>query len=271
MSRKVDSGARFGKEMKPVFESPVEDGTMPKEHVEWLCVGAHPDDVEILAGYPIWKNRKDPTVGFTAVVVTCGSRRRNDRLAVRRRREQLRAASLGRYTRLYMLDFLSSEIRAAGHPRVVNELVSILERERPRNVITHNLFDRHPTHVAVAHAVLLALRRLALDKRPERVLGGEVWGSLDWIPDRHRVVLTLPDGGKLQRRLLQIFRSQQATGKNYSRAVWARQVAHQTFWDPYQRDLRFPVSMALDMTPLMNTAPFLVQQFVRQVCRLMRR
>ena len=61
---------------------------------------------------------------------------------------------------------------------------------------THNLADKHETHVAVALRTIAAIRGLPEEERPARLLGCEVWRDLDWMLDEEKVVLDLSRAGK---------------------------------------------------------------------------
>jgi hypothetical protein len=63
-----------------------------------------------------------------------------------------------------------------------------VEAARPQVIYTHNLADKHDTHVAVVLRTLQALRELPREARPEHVYGCEVWRDLDWLSDADKVV-----------------------------------------------------------------------------------
>jgi hypothetical protein len=92
-------------------------------------------------------------------------------------------------------------------------MVGILRAAKPRFVYTHNLADKHDTHVAVALRVIEALRRLEGAERPERVVGCEVWRGLDWLMDSDKVLMDLSAHENMQFALLGVFDSQIAGWK----------------------------------------------------------
>lgn len=114
-------------------------------------------------------------------------------------------------------------------------------------VLTHAPTDRHPTHVAVCAAVVRALRAVSPERRPERLLGCEVWGSLDWLGAGaiRRDVGRLID---LSHRLLGAHQSQLAM-RPYDTAAWGRAVANAVFFDPHEPFEANGELLALDLTP----------------------
>ena len=94
----------------------------------------------------------------------------------------------GEYSVAVQLGYQSAAARDAdGHARLVSELVSLLAAMRPVNLYTHNLLDKHVTHVAVGTATVLAVRALALEQRPMRMVGIEAWRDLDWLGDDEKL------------------------------------------------------------------------------------
>ncbi|HEY5154530.1 MAG TPA: PIG-L family deacetylase, partial [Acidimicrobiales bacterium] len=142
-----------------------------------LGIVAHQDDLEFAALAPIAACRDDPDRWFTGVTCTdgAGSARAgafaactDEEMRVLRRQEQRAAAEIGRYGAIFQLGHPSAAARGDGHGVLVAELVEILEATRPVNVYTHNLADKHSTHLAAVAATIEALRRLPADQRPWR-------------------------------------------------------------------------------------------------------
>ncbi|MDD2534453.1 MAG: PIG-L family deacetylase, partial [Eubacteriales bacterium] len=162
-----------------------------------LCVGAHPDDLEIMAFSAISQCYGQPHMGFVGVTVTNGSGSprsgkyadySDDQMTAIRRLEQNQAADIGKYLAQFQLDYTSQAVKSSA-AAVVDDLLAILTACRPAVIYMHNLFDKHPTHLAVAILTLEALRQLPIDLRPRQVIGVEVWRSLDWLPDHRKVLL----------------------------------------------------------------------------------
>lgn len=230
-----------------------------------LGVGAHPDDVELIAFQGVLAGRKDDARAFGAVVCAdgAGSPRSgqyasfsDDQMRALRSREQSEAARLGRYGLLVQLGLPSARIRPPGggapDSTLVQDLTRIVESTRPATVYTHSLADRHDTHVAVAWATIKALRALPAALRPVRVYGCEVWGSLDWLVGDDR--LRLPVGGhdELCRTLIAAHGSQVNGGKRYDEAAIGRLASNATFDDAYTADRSDRVALAMDLSDLVQ-------------------
>lgn len=226
-----------------------------------LCFSAHQDDIEIMAAQPILECFQQPERWFTGVVVTDGrgSPREglyqdydDETMRLVRFKEQRKAAMVGEYSAQIMLDYPSKLIKDAAHTEAVKDMVQILRACRPQIVYTHNLADKHDTHVGVALRVLAALRQLEPSERPQQVLGCEVWRALDWLVDADKVLLNLSQHENLQAALLGVFDSQIVGGKRYDLASMGRRRANATYFESHGVDNTQGLSFAMDLTPLMN-------------------
>jgi LmbE family N-acetylglucosaminyl deacetylase len=222
-----------------------------------LGVGAHADDLEIMAIHGILECYERPPSSFTGVVVTDGvgspqGRNALDAEALRetRRHEQERAARLGKYGAVVFLDHPSSDVKDAQKPAVINDLRAVLRATRPEVVYTHALSDMHDTHVAVTLRLLAACRELAPDERPARILGCEVWRDLDWLTGIDKVALPVDSQPELQAALLRVFTSQ-LEGKSYERGALGRRAANATFAESHRTDRHERLVWAMDLTPLL--------------------
>jgi LmbE family N-acetylglucosaminyl deacetylase len=236
-----------------------------------LGIGAHQDDLEFMALVAIGACAEDPQRWFTGVACTdgAGSARSgpyadctDDQMVAIRRDEQRAAAEVGGYSALFQLGHLSADIRGAGHGQLVDELVEILAAARPVNVYTHNLADKHSTHVATAAATVEALRRLPADERPWKVVGVEGWRSLDWLGDDEKVLLDATGLDGLASRLAGVFDSQIAGGKRYDLAEQGRRRANATLLSPRQVDDATELTFAFDLTPLVHNVELDPARFV---------
>lgn len=250
---------------RPDFDLFVPDHSEPAlalERTTHLGVGAHADDLEILAAHGIVECFGRADAWFTGVVVTDGAgsaRAPADgeadpdaaRLKATRRREQREAASLGEYGAQLQLAHPSADVKS-GSDAVVRDLEVVLRATRPGVVYTHALSDRHPSHVAVTLALIAACRRLEPGSRPGRVLGAEVWGDLDWLAEADKVRLPLSEREELQAALLGVFASQIGPGKRYDLATLGRRRAHATFSDSHALDRHAGLAYAMDLTPLVD-------------------
>jgi hypothetical protein len=225
-----------------------------------LGIGAHQDDLELMAPSAILEcfGRRDRW--FSGVVVTDGGNSPRagayagyDAAAMRevRRREQDKAAQVGEYSVQLQLGYPSAEVKGNA-AAVVDDLERVLLATRPEQVFTHSLSDRHDTHVAVVLRVLAACRRLPSEALPQRLVGCEVWGDLDWLPAAERVALPLGSREHLQAALLGVFDSQLEGGKRYDLAAMGRRRAHATFSESHQVDRLPGLVWAMDLTPLLH-------------------
>lgn len=242
-----------------------------------LCFAAHQDDIEIMAAHPILECFQQDDKGFTGVIVTDGrgSPRdslykdyTNEEMRLVRFKEQRKAAIVGEYAAQIMLDVSSKVIKDASQRGPVDDILAILHATQPEFVYTHNLADKHDTHVAVALRVIEALRKLDQAERPGRVVGCEVWRALDWMVDSDKVTMDLSVHENLQFALLGVFDSQIAGGKRYDLASMGRRRANATYWESHGADETIGLSYGIDMTPLMidlnlNPAEF-VGQFIQR-------
>jgi LmbE family N-acetylglucosaminyl deacetylase len=238
-----------------------------------LCFAAHQDDIEIMAAQPILECFQQQDKWFTGVVVTDGRGSPRDSLykdysdeemRLIRFKEQRKAAIVGEYTAEIMLDISSKEIKDASQHGAVEDILAILHATQPRFVYTHNLADKHDTHVAVALRVIKALRKLDPAERPEQVVGCEVWRTLDWMVDDDKMIMDLSSHENLQFALLGVFDSQIAGGKRYDLASMGRRRSNATYGASHGVDEATGLSYAMDMTPLMSDSNMDPAEFVGQ-------
>ncbi|HEV7502658.1 MAG TPA: PIG-L family deacetylase [Vicinamibacteria bacterium] len=250
---------------RPGAEIWVPDGQPPAaalSRTTHLGIGAHQDDVEILAQRGILDCFDHRDRWFTAVVVTdgAGSARSgpyaaytDDQMRAVRKREQKKAGTVGEYSAVVLLDYTSGDVKAPKAPPIVADLAAVLSAARPEIVYTHNLADKHDTHVGTALRVIEACRTLPAAQRPSRVLGGEVWRDLDWMCDPDKVALDVQDRESLTAALLGVFDSQITGGKRYDLATAGRQRAHATYHQSHSLDATVALTFAMDLTPLVQS------------------
>jgi LmbE family N-acetylglucosaminyl deacetylase len=223
-----------------------------------MGVGAHQDDLEVMAAHGILEcfGRKDKW--FTGIACTdgAGSSRTGayagytDTEMKRVRLEEQRAAArIGLYSAVIQLGYTSKETRNRD-TNLEDDLLKCFKAAHPRVVYTHNPADKHPTHVATSLAVIGALRRLPPALKPKNVYGAEVWRSLDWLPDDRKVLLDLSGRENLLAALMGVFKSQIAGGKRYDLASLGRWRANATYLESHAVDKFELVEFALDLTPL---------------------
>ncbi len=238
-----------------------------------LCFSAHQDDIEIMAAQPIIECFQQKEKWFTGVVVTDGrGSPRNglykdysdEEMRLVRFKEQRKAAVVGEFAAQVMLDIPSGIMKDPARMEPVEDILTLLRATKPQVVYTHNLADKHDTHVAVALRVIQALRKLDPVERPERCIGCEVWRALDWMVDSDKVMMDLSHHENLQFALLGVFDSQIVGGKRYDLASMGRRRANATYFQSHSVDETSGLSYGMDMTPLMNDANLEPADFVGQ-------
>ena len=226
-----------------------------------LAISAHQDDVEFMAYAPIAECFGQKDKHFGAIIVTdgAGSPRSglyadytDEEMKAVRIVEQKKAAFVGEYSFLAMLGYPSKAVKDAKNEKVVEELAALIRRARPKYLYTHNLADKHETHVATALRVIAALRMLSPEERPEKVYGCEVWRDLDWVCDDEKVYLDCGAHPNLMRCLSAVFDSQIVGGKRYDLAAEGRRLANATFSASHACDTYSALNYAMDLTPLMD-------------------
>jgi LmbE family N-acetylglucosaminyl deacetylase len=228
-----------------------------------LAVGAHQDDLEVMAAHGVLECFQNAARWFTGVVVTNGSGSARDfeyrdysdeRMMDVRLLEQRKAAYVGEYSAMLQLRHPSSAVKDVAARAVVDDLVGILQETRPEVVYTHNLADKHDTHVAVALRLITACQALPREARPRRIIGCEVWRDLDWLCDADKVVMPVDRHENLHAALLGVFDSQIAGGKRYDLATAGRRRAHATYFDSHGTDEHSALIWGMDLTPLLEGA-----------------
>ena len=244
----------------------VPDGsTVPSalQRTTHLAVGAHQDDLEFMAAHGVVECFQNATRWFTGVVVTDGGGSArdfeykdysNEQMKLVRQLEQRKAAYVGEYSAMLQLGHPSSVVKDPATPAVVGDLASILAETRPEVVYTHNLADKHDTHVAVALRVVAACQTLPADARPQRIIGCEVWRDLDWLCDPDKVVMPVDRHENLHAALMGVFDSQIAGGKRYDLATAGRRRAHATYFESHGTDQHSSLIWGMDLTPLLSGA-----------------
>jgi len=224
-----------------------------------LAIGAHHDDLEIMAIDGILTCFQKTDQWFTGVVVTDGSGSprtglyadfSNEEMKAVRHREQDVAATLGDYAAQICLAYPSSAVKDGGDTDTVSDFVEILRLTSPKVMYTHNLADKHLTHIGVAVKVVQAIRKLPLDQRPQKLYGCEVWRALDWLLDEEKVVFDCSAQTNLQAALLGVFDSQVSGGKRYDLATMGRRMANATYYASHDTDNATGLAYAMDLTPL---------------------
>src|SRR5271157_3488637 len=265
---------RFHLDTSEIFipdNKPIEEALARTTH---LAISAHQDDLEIMAAQPIMECFQQKDKWFTGVVVTDGrGSPRNglyehyDDEEMRRVRfkEQRKAAVVGEYAAQIMLDYPSKIVKDPARREPVDDLMSLIKATHPQIIFTHNLTDKHDTHVSVALRIIEAIRGLGESVRPQKLIGCEVWRALDWMEDSDKVCLDVSEHENLQAALLGVFDSQIAGGKRYDLASMGRRRANATYFESHGVDSTTGLSYAMDMTPLIHDKNLNPLTFVQEL------
>lgn len=245
------------------------------KRVTHLGIGAHQDDLEFMAFHGIRECYASNAKWFGGVTCTngAGSSRSGDyaqfsdeQMMAVRRDEQNNAAIVGHYGVMIQLDYPSSAVKSATDASLKNDLKEIIAATKAETVYTHNLADKHDTHVGVVVAALQAMRELPREQRPKKVIGCEVWRNLDWLTDAEKVVMDVSGRDNLAAALNGIFDSQIAGGKRYDLATLGRRAANATFFESHATDKSSQLIFGMDLTPLVADETTDIAQFVaRQI------
>ena len=239
-----------------------------------LAISAHQDDLEIMAAQPILECFQQKDKWFTGAVLTDGrgSPRghlykdyTDEEMRLVRFKEQRKASIVGEYAALVMLDYPSKTVKDASRLEPVDDLAFLLKNTRPQIVYTHNLADKHDTHVSTALRVIAAIRSLPEAMKPRKLYGCEVWRSLDWMMDTDKVPMNLSEHENLQAALLGVFDSQIVGGKRYDLASIGRRRANATYFETHGVDIMEGLSYAMDMSDLINDVNLDPREFIKEL------
>jgi LmbE family N-acetylglucosaminyl deacetylase len=224
-----------------------------------MSIAAHQDDIEIMAydGISTCFGRDDKW--FFGVVVTNGSGSAregiykdftDEQMIEIRKKEQKKAAYIGEFGALAMLDYTSSETKDPKDTMIASELSKLILNAKPDILYTHNLADKHDTHIGVTTKVIKAIRMLNKDDRPKKLYGCEVWRDLDWMVDTEKIAFDVSGHPNIAAALVEVFDSQIIGGKRYDLATAGRRLANATYATAHQVDQMSAVTYAMDLTPL---------------------
>lgn len=226
-----------------------------------LCIAAHPDDIEFMAYNGIADCFAKRDRWFSGLVLTdgAGSPRSGEyanctdkEMKDIRAREQEAAAMAGQYSAVLQLGYTSAQVKNGAFAVPAKELAQLLLAMKPDVVYTHNLADRHSTHLAVSLRVIGALRSLRGEYRPRKLYGMEVWRSLDWLSDADKAVFDASAHPNIAASLSACFDSQISGGKRYDLAVLGRRAANATFGESHAADTVSAAAYGMDMTELID-------------------
>lgn len=264
---------KFKNENAEVF---IPDGTKMESalaRTTHLAIAAHQDDIEIMSYDGILQCFGKQDQWFTGVVVTNGSGSPRDNLYAAYTEEQMRqvrikeqkkAAYIGEYAAQFLLQHDSSEVKDNINRFVVEDIMQVIELTSPKILYTHNLADKHETHVSVVLRTIQALRELPREYHPRKVYGCEVWRDLDWMTDDEKVVFDLSAHQNIAGALMGVFDSQICGGKRYDLAMMGRRRSHATFSSTHAADTATELSYAMDLTPLIQNRNMNIELFLKE-------
>ena len=241
-----------------------------EEPVKWLCICAHQDDCEIMAIDGILKGYHSKKYSFALIETTDGggSARTgkfkdytDEEMKQIRQKEQQKAAEIGKYQSLYMLNYSSKEVKDKDNQDVVNDYIQVIKELKPQVIYTHSVLDKHATHVGVALKTIQAVRKLPKEYQPKVLYGCEVWRGLDWISDDRKIGFDVSRNERLQKQLLDVFESQIAGGKAYTKASIGRRYQNATYFQSHSVDSYKMIAYAIDMSELVKNPQKSVKEF----------
>ena len=241
------------------------------ERTTHMAISAHQDDIELMAYYPISTCFGKKDEWFCGVVTTdgAGSPRNglyadytDEDMKEIRIVEQKKAAYVGEYGSQFLLGYPSKQAKDPDDEAIIEEYVRILRAARPKYLYTHNLADKHDTHLGVAAKVVAAVRRLDRSERPEKFYGCEVWRDLDWMPDEEKVYFDVSGHPNIAMSLVGVFDSQILGGKRYDLAAEGRRIANATNSASHACDVSTGMSYAMDLTPLAEDDTLSIEAYV---------
>ncbi len=238
--------------------------------VKWLAICAHQDDAEIMAIDGILKGYYSNKNSFALIETTDGAgitqKEKYPNLSIEqiknlRNKEQKEASEIGKYNSIYLLGYTSDEVKDINNKNIISEYIKIITELKPEIVYTHSILDKHPTHVSVALKVIEAIRNMPTYLQPKKIYGCEVWRSLDWVSDEKKIIFDISKNIKLQKSLLDVYKSQIIDGKEYSKSTIARRIQNSTYAKSHQDDEYKLSTFAIDMTPLINDKSLNIDEY----------
>lgn len=263
MKLRNSSGEIFVPDNKPIDEAIA--------RTTHMSIAAHQDDIEIMAYDGILQCFGRNDRWFLGAIVTNGAGSPRDDLYAAytdeemqkvRRTEQKKAAYVGEFGAAVFLDYTSSEVKNPLDNNVVKELKELITEARPKVIYTHNLADKHDTHLGVVTKVIRAIRELPPEVRPEKLYGCEVWRSLDWVNDNEKVMFDISAHPNIAAALVEVFDSQVCGGKRYDLATVGRRSANATYSASHGIDNTTAMSFAMDLTPLIEDDKKDIREFI---------
>jgi LmbE family N-acetylglucosaminyl deacetylase len=244
-----------------------------------LSIVAHCDDAEILAGRGIIDSYDKSREGFFAVICADNKGRpyhpdlrylKPHQIQKIREAEQKKAARLGHYLGVNFLRLSSKDIRASQADKkkrlyAEEAIYQAIKDFKPQKIYTHSLFDNHPTHRALAQRVVSAVRKLPAKNRPSGFYGGEVWGSLEWLPAKYRVGFDVTGHLNLIKKLIRVYKSQNFNNHEYNKGFIGRLMANAVFFKSHKDSEVKALIYALDLRPLLRKRSLGIREYMKKI------
>ncbi len=236
-----------------------------------MSIAAHQDDLEIMAYDGILKCFGNDDKWFFGVVVTNGSgSARNgiykdytdEEMIQIRRVEQKKAADIGEFGAVALLDYSSKETKDKNNNEIIFEFKDLIEKAQPQVLYTHNLADKHDTHIGVTTKVIKAIRMMDKNLRPKSLYGCEVWRDLDWMNDQEKIIFDVGGRPNLASALVGVFDSQISGGKRYDLGTEGRRMANATYSSSHTVDETDAIILGMDLTPLIKDDDLNIESYV---------
>lgn len=236
-----------------------------------MGIMAHHDDLEIAAYDGILKCFLQKDKWFFGVVVTDGSgsargglyeNYTNDQMQEIRTLEQKKAALIGGYGLQAFLNASSKDTKDPHNKDIIEEIKHMILDAKPEVVYTHNLADKHDTHIGVVTKVIKAIRGLKQTDRPKQLYACEVWRDLDWMGDDEKISFDVGGKPNLAAGLIEVFDSQIDGTKRYDLGTIGRRYANATYANAYRADRSDSVILGMDLTPLILDDDLDVSSFI---------
>ncbi len=233
---------------------PKDSNTKP---VKNIVIAAHKDDGEMIGIKAIDDSfKKDESLVMIVLTNGSGCPRIGEYESVSdedmveiRTAEQKRASEIGRYNKLYLLEH-SSKLVQEQDKIIKQELVNILKLYPDVEYIyIHNPFDKHKTHVTSCEISIEAIKEAYSNgclPNLKKVLGVEVWRSLDWLPDEYKSIIDTSGSEFISQNIMSVFVSQNLS-KKYDEAILARRLANATFDSSHENNALASLTYAIDL------------------------
>ncbi len=119
-----------------------------------LCIGAHPDDIELVCGATLLKLKDEHDAKIHLIICSRGELKSNG--AMREKEQKLSAKMLG----VDSCVFLNFPDGSIGNQKkeLIKQIEKVVLIHKPDVVFTHSDMDHHQDHLAVFSASIAALR-----------------------------------------------------------------------------------------------------------------